>query len=99
MIAALTKALNAGPLAARIVAAILGGYALAALTSVAALALPIPASEAAFIGMLASFLMYAGAVVWVFAVSSAARAWAGLALAAVPLGAAAWLVWRGAGGA
>lgn len=69
----------------RIAAALLGGYALAALFSVAALALPIAKSEAVFTGMLGSFLVYAGAVVWVFAVRSATRAWGGLLLAGLAL--------------
>lgn len=80
------------PLISRIVAALFGGYALGALTSVAALALPLAPSEAAFTGMLASFLVYAGAVVWVFAVRSATRAWLGLLAAALPL-LAAWTAW------
>jgi hypothetical protein len=79
------------PLVSRIAAALFGGYALAALASVAALALPLARTEAVFTGMMASFLLYAGAVVWVFAVRSARRAWAGLAVAAIPLLAAAWL--------
>ncbi|TWG88161.1 uncharacterized protein DUF3649 [Cupriavidus gilardii J11] len=74
----------------RIVAAIAGGYALAALVSVAALALPISRPQAVLTGMLASFAVYAGAVVWVFAVRSAARAWTGLLVAAAPLLLAAW---------
>lgn len=84
------------PLVSRIVAAVFGGYALAALTSVATLALPMARSEAVFTGMVASFLVYAGAVIWVFAVRSATRAWVGLLIAALPLLAAAWTVWRGA---
>lgn len=83
-----------GPLASRIVAAVLGGYALAALTSVAAVSLPLRTSEAVLTGMLTSFLVYTGAVIWVFAVRSARRAWAGLAVAAVPLAVAAWPVWQ-----
>ncbi len=83
-----------GPLLSRIVAALFGGYVLAALTSVAAVALPMARSEAVLTGMLASFAVYAGAVVWVFAVRSAWRAWAGLLVAAVPLGLAAWTVWK-----
>ncbi len=83
------------PLISRIAAALCGGYALAALASVAALALPLALplarTEAVFTGMMASFLVYAGAVVWVFAVRSARRAWIGLAVAAMPLLAAAWL--------
>lgn len=82
-----------GPLCSRIVAALFGGYALAALGSVAALALPMNKPQAVLTGMLASFAIYAGAVVWVFAARSALRAWAGLLAAAVPLLAAAWSVW------
>lgn len=88
-----------GPLVARIVAAVLGGYVLAALTSVAALALPLAAAEAALGGMLSGFLVHAAAVVWVFAVRSATRAWLGLLAAASPLALLSWWVWRQAGGA
>ncbi|MDS1141410.1 DUF3649 domain-containing protein [Pusillimonas sp. SM2304] len=84
---------SVAPLMSRITAALFGGYALAALASVAAVALPISRSEAVLTGMLASFAVYAGAVVWVFAVRSAWRAWAGLLAAALPLGLAAWSVW------
>lgn len=55
------------PLLARIVAAIVGGYGLAALFSVAVLALPITRPQAVLTGQLASFAVYAGAAVWVFA--------------------------------
>ncbi|SMF88404.1 Protein of unknown function [Azospirillum oryzae] len=82
-----------GPLCSRIVAALFGGYALAALGSVAALALPMSKPQAVLTGMLASFAIYAGAVVWVFAARSALRAWAGLLAAAVPLLTAAWSIW------
>ena len=89
------RLIGAGPLVSRIVAAIAGGYALAALVSVAALALPIAAPQAVLSGMLASFAVYSGAVIWVFAARSARRAWAGLLLAALPLLSAAWQVWSG----
>jgi len=79
-----------GPLVARIVGAIFGGYALAMLSSVAALVLPMPAPQAVLTGMLASFIVYAGAVIWVFIARSSLRAWAGLLMAAVPLALAAW---------
>ncbi|KAF1049576.1 DUF3649 domain-containing protein [Xylophilus sp.] len=95
MTAALARALGAAPLVSRIVAAVLGGYALAALASVAAVALPIDRAQAVLAGMLASFAVYAGAVVWVFAVRSARRAWAGLLVAALVLLAPAWWVWSG----
>lgn len=95
MSAVLDRARSVGPLLSRIVAAMFGGYALAALGSVAALALPMDRPQAVITGMLASFALYAAAVVWVFAVRSARRAWAGLLIAAVPLGLAAWSVWSG----
>ncbi|PWC76705.1 DUF3649 domain-containing protein [Azospirillum sp. TSH64] len=84
---------RAAPVASRIVAALFGGYALAALGSVAALALPMSKPQAVLTGMLASFAIYAAAVVWVFAARSALRAWAGLLAAAAPLLLAAWSVW------
>ena len=95
MIAVLDRARRVGPLLSRIVAAVFGGYGLAALGSVAALALPMETPQAVITGMLASFAIYAGAVVWVFAVRSARRAWAGLLIAAVPLLLAAWSVGSG----
>lgn len=82
-----------GPLISRIVAALFGGYGLAALSSVAVLALPISKSQAVLTGMLASFAIYAGAVIWVFAVRSALKAWAGLIIVAAPLLLAAWSVY------
>jgi ABC-type polysaccharide/polyol phosphate export permease len=88
---------HVGPLISRIVAALFAGYALAALVSVAALALPMSRPQAVLTGMLASFLVYTGAVIWVFAVRSARRAWAGLLLAALPLLLAASWVWAGGG--
>jgi hypothetical protein len=83
---------SVGPLIARIVAAIGGGYGLAALASVAALALPMSKPQAVLTGMLASFAIYAGAVIWVFAVRSALKAWIGLLIVAAPLALAAWSV-------
>ncbi|WP_277186934.1 DUF3649 domain-containing protein [Caballeronia sp. BR00000012568055] len=81
------------PLISRIVAAMFGGYALAALVSVAALVLPMEKPQAVLTGMLASFIVFACAVIWVFAVRSARRAWVGLLIAALPLSVAAWAAW------
>ena len=81
-----------GALVSRIVAALFGGYGLAALASVAALALPLDRPQAVLTGMQASFLVYAVAVIWVFAARSALRAWSGLLIVAVPLALAAWSV-------
>ena len=83
-------------LISRIFAAVLGGYGLATLFSVAVLVRPGPAPEAVLAGMVASFLVYTGAVIWVFAVRSAWRAWGGLLLcAALLLPAACWVWLRG----
>ncbi|MFJ4291718.1 DUF3649 domain-containing protein [Cupriavidus sp. NPDC089707] len=72
--------------ASRAVAAIGGGYALAALSTAAlAVSLPLPRAEAVTAATLLSFAVYAGAAVWVFAVRNAWRAWAGLALPALLL--------------
>jgi len=69
--------------AVRAVAAIGGGYALSGLWS-AAIALYLPASpgEAAVTATLVAFVIYPCAVMWVFAMRSAARAWLGLLIAA-----------------
>lgn len=93
MMAVLRGVWRTGPLVSRIVAAIGGGYAVAALASVAVLALPMSRPQAVLTGMLASFAIYTCAVIWVFAVRSAWRAWVGLAIVALPLFAAAWTVW------
>lgn len=90
---------RAAGIAARAVAAIGGGYALASLAAVAfAVALPLGRADAVVTGMLASFAVHAAAVVWVFAAGSAARAWCGLLLASAALGAVAMLGrWHAAG--
>ena len=73
----------------RCVAAVLGGYLLAALVAIGcALWLGPPRAEAVLVGMLLSFAVHAGAVIWVFAARSARRAWAGLAVPTLALGAA-----------
>lgn len=90
---AATRVLGVLPLISRIVAAIGGGYVLAALLSVAVLALPVSRPQAVIGGMLGSFAVYAGAVIWVFAVRSATRAWVGLIVAALPLMPFAWSAW------
>lgn len=95
MAAVLEKARRIGPLLSRIAAAVLGGYGLGALTSVAVLALPISRTEAVLTGMQLSFVVAAAAVIWVFAVRSATRAWMGLAIVAIPLLVAAWPAWQG----
>lgn len=78
-------------LASRVLAAVLGGYALANTLPVALVA---PSSlarvDAALVALQLSFVVYTGAVVWAFAARSAALAWAGLALAALLGSGLAW---------
>lgn len=67
------------PVASRIVAAILGGYAFAnAVGVLLARTLPLPRADAVLTATLASFALYAAAVLWVFAARSARLAWLGL---------------------
>lgn len=65
--------------ATRSVAAIVGGYVLAALvTMLLSVCLPMARAEAVMTATLLSFAIYTCAVLWVFATSSALRAWLGL---------------------
>lgn len=79
--------MNAFGVAARAVAAVAGGYALAAAVAIAATALPGPRAEAAMIGIMLGFVAYTLAMVWAFAARSAWRAWAGLLVPAALLAA------------
>jgi len=59
----------------RVLLATVGGYAFANVLVIAAVRLlPIAASEAVMLALLASFVMHAAAVLWVFAARSAWRA-------------------------
>ena len=81
--------------AARAIAAIFGGYGVAAL-SAAVLGLCLPVA----FGMARSeATMTALAVMWVFAARTALRAWSGLAIAAASLGALLLVLLRFTGGA
>jgi len=74
-------------IAARTLAAVGGGYALAALaTLVLATGLPLARTDAVLLATMLSFVVMTGAVVWAFAARSAAWAWAGLLPPAALLG-------------
>ncbi|WMJ71500.1 DUF3649 domain-containing protein [Stenotrophomonas sp. 24(2023)] len=63
----------------RSLAAILGGYALASMTSVfCAVALPMARGQAVLTGMLVGIVVAACAALWAFATRSALRAWLGI---------------------
>jgi hypothetical protein len=83
--------MNGAAVASRAVAAALGGYALATLASIAlAGVLPLPRAEAVLTATMASFALYAAAIVWAFAARTAARAWLGILLPGALAGALAW---------
>jgi hypothetical protein len=74
--------------ASRVMAAIGGGYVLAAVaTGLVAVLLPLPPAEAVMTATLLSFSLRACAVLWVFAVGSALHAWTGVAVPTIVLGA------------
>ena len=82
--------------ASRVLAAGLGGYAVAALgSSVIALVLvrasTMARADAVLWASLASFALYTAAALWVFAARSAARAWTGLCGVCAPCAALLWL--------
>lgn len=79
--------------ASRVLAAAVGGYAITSLaTAVLALLLPRVVGSSTASGVLAatlwSFMLYTVIVIWVFRTRSAMRAWAGLGLSGLVLGAA-----------
>ncbi|MDN5941031.1 MAG: hypothetical protein L0H94_04020 [Nitrospira sp.] len=72
----------------RVGAAVLGGYALTyAFTACLTLLLPLAKTEAVLTAAMFSFILYTGAVLWAFAASTPARAWAGLLVPAACCGA------------
>ncbi|MET0849121.1 MAG: DUF3649 domain-containing protein [Pseudomonas sp.] len=81
----------------RVLAAVLGGYIVAALASVSlSLWLPMARAEAVVTGMMASFLVYLVAVLWCFACRSAWQAWFGLIVPSLALAALSGLAyWMG----
>lgn len=83
---------NRAAVAGRVLLAILGGYAVAALSSaLLALVFPFPRAEAVSAGTLASFAIMAGAAIWVFAARTLGRAAVVLGLTALLLTGALWL--------
>ena len=72
---------SAGAVVSRVIAAIVGGYVLANLCSIVlSYLLPGTRANAVGIALMASFLIYVCAVLWVFAAQTAWRGWLGLLL-------------------
>ncbi len=87
--------------ASRTAAAVIGGYALTSLLTLAlSLLLPVlgmARPEALLAATVASFLVYAAVIMAAFHARSAARAWAMIAIAAVPAAIVVALLLPGAG--
>ncbi len=84
--------------ASRIIAAIVGGYALTQAASIVLAAImPGSRAEGVMTVLLLSFVVYTVVILWVFAAHSAARAWLGVLLPALVLALPAW--WLSAGAA
>lgn len=79
--------------ASRAIAAIIGGYALAAAsTAVLSLVLPLPRVDAVMTATLLSFTVYTCAAIWVFAARDALRAWLGIGVPTIVMGLGLWLL-------
>jgi hypothetical protein len=80
-----------------VLAAVLGGYVITALSSVClTLWVPMARAEAVVTGMMSSFVVYLLAVIWCFACRTAWRAWFGLIVPSLLLAAAAGVAyWMG----
>ena len=71
----------------RVLAAVVGGYAAANVVAVGvAQVLPMSRGDGVMTGILLTYLVYATAVVWVFAARSARRAWLGILLTSAAFG-------------
>ncbi|WP_426702763.1 DUF3649 domain-containing protein [Rhodanobacter sp. Col0626] len=84
--------------AARALAAAVGGYLIAALTTaLLPRLLPMPRSEAVITATLLSFPIYAAVVLWAFAAARVARVWRWTLAVVVVLSAGNWLAIASAG--
>jgi len=90
------KALTAADrlaVASRVAAAAVGGYTFANVTAIfLAHVLPMRRADAVLATTLASFALYAGAVLWAFAARSPRNAWLGLLVPTAVLGLLTWAV-------
>jgi len=83
--------------AMRTLAAVIGGYALASLAAaLLGLMLPMDRVDAVMTGTMVALVVFPCAVMWSFAASSAARAWAGLLVPIAVLGAVFAFRWMSA---
>lgn len=79
-------------IALRVLAAVLGGYALAAaFATLLAFTLPLTRIDAVLVGLVTSFIAYTAAALWCFATKKLWKAWAGTMLPAGLFAAIAWI--------
>lgn len=82
--------------ASRVLAAVLGGYALtSAATVVMALVWPLPQAEAILASTMLSFALYAGVIVWIFSAKRLRTLWLGLVIATAVCAGLSWLLLPG----
>lgn len=85
--------------ASRVVAAAIGGYALAsAITVLLALIWPLPRAQAVLASTMLGFVWYTVAVIWVFTTRSHVRAWLGMVVPTAVIALLCWLLPNAAGG-
>lgn len=84
--------------ASRVLAAVVGGYAItSAATVLLALIWPLPQAEAILASSMLSFALYAGVLVWVFAAKRLRTVWLGLVVATAVCAGLSWLLLPGGG--
>jgi hypothetical protein len=77
-----TKSKLGLPIFSRSVAAIIGGYVLSnLLATFTSYLLPMPTADSVLLSLQLSFLFYSIAIIWVFSVNTAGKAWMGLLIA------------------
>ncbi|MFV0278248.1 MAG: DUF3649 domain-containing protein [Parahaliea sp.] len=82
--------------ASRVLAAVVGGYALSsAATVLLALIWPLPQAEAVLASTTLSFALYAGVLVWIFAAERLRTIWLGLVITLAICIALSWLLLPG----
>lgn len=82
--------------ASRVLAAVVGGYALtSAATVLLALVWPLPQAEAVLASTMLSFALYTGVLVWIFAVRRLRTVWLGLVIATAVCAVLSWLLLPG----
>ncbi|MFT6420441.1 MAG: hypothetical protein ACJAWP_001051 [Porticoccus sp.] len=82
--------------ASRVLASVVGGYALtSAATVLLALIWPLPQAEAVAAATMLSFTLYTGVILWIFAVKRLRTLWLGLVIATAFCAGLSWVLLPG----